>query len=67
MVETEKRVFLVDSENRIWGTRTPRTPRKLKKRLKKFGLYKPPHMIGFDIGWFNEDLENDKIYVRDII
>lgn len=44
------KVFLITDNSEVLGTRTPRIPRKLKKRLKKMGCHTPRLFTGIDIG-----------------
>ena len=43
------RIYFIDGQGALIGTKTPRTPRKVKKRLKAIGGYLPPHFAGFPV------------------
>lgn len=47
--ETYTRVYLISNNGEVIGIKTPKTPRRKKKRLKASGLYLAPHIAGFDI------------------
>ena len=43
--------YLITDEGKILGTLV-RTPRKIKKRLKKLGEYSGKRIVGFEINMF---------------